>query len=80
MDALTRAKVKAAEFDAESALERKTLEARALAKRQAHVRDDGDDDDELVEGGEGEGQKTNGLVDRTLYATFMKSLLTPKYL
>lgn len=58
MDALNRAKSRANEFDAESALERKTNEARALAKAQAHVRDD----DEFVEG-EDSAEKTTGLVD-----------------
>ena len=58
MDALSRAKQRATEFDAESALERKTNEARALAKAQAHVRDD----DEFVSG-ESPAEKMTGPVD-----------------
>lgn len=59
MDALTRAKQRATDFDADSSLERKTKEARALAKGQAHVRDD----DEFVEGEDPADKLTGTLVD-----------------
>lgn len=56
-EAIELAKNRAAQFDTQAALERKTNEALALAKAQAHVRDD----DEFVEGGEKGGK---GIVDR----------------
>lgn len=59
MDALSRAKQRATDFDADSSLERKTKEARALAKGQAHVRDD----DEFVEGEDPADKLTGTLVD-----------------
>lgn len=56
-EAIEMAKQRAALFDTQAALERKTNEALALAKAQAHIRQD----EESMEGG----TKTSGtLVDR----------------
>ena len=55
-EAIELAKSRAVQFDTQAALERKTNEALALAKAQAHVRDD----DEFVEGSEKGGK---GIVD-----------------
>ena len=60
-DAIALAKQRAVQFDTQTALERKTNEALALAKGQAHLRDD----EELVEGQEGDGASSSKpLVDR----------------
>ncbi|KAI5124611.1 hypothetical protein M0805_004221 [Coniferiporia weirii] len=55
-EAIALAKVRASQFDAQSALERKTNEALAFAKAQAHLRDD----DEFTERGE---RPSGTLVD-----------------
>ena len=58
-DAIALARQRASQFDTQAALERKTNEALALAKAQAHIRDDAEE----VEGAPG---TANGapLVDR----------------
>jgi hypothetical protein len=57
-EAIVLARQRAQDFDAQAALERKTNEALRLAKGQAHLRDD--DEDEQTEGAP--------LVDRTYYS------------
>jgi DNA helicase INO80 len=58
-EAINAARNKAATFDKNSALERKTNEAIKLAKAQAHIRDDATPEADVGEGGSG-----SGLVDR----------------
>ena len=61
-EAIALARQRATQFDTQAALERKTNEALALAKAQAHIRDD----TEEVEGAPG-APKTTPLVDRKLW-------------